>query len=147
MGLFDTFVFAFKTARERSRLRGLELVYLEEIQKTQCASISKVNKDILNLVLHMSNVAWEDTPASICYSKNNISIELYRQAYVMATLSRNNKFIKSKNSLLSNVVMVYEPEKNWTLLSEIFQRVKSGKDSSADKELVDLLLQVALLKY
>ncbi len=141
MGFFNKIKYAFKSANGRMKLYDLERTYIDLIAKSN--DTDKLNQDLLALFFQMSNVAWHETSAASFYSSNQVTVELFRQIYVTSMFSMNNKYIKSKNSFLTNIVLVDNPEQFSTILMAIFDNVKSGKDEFVDKALVDFLLETS----
>ncbi len=149
MGFFSNFKFGLNKAQGRMKLYDLERQQINLILNSDSMANGELNSKLLNLFFQMSNVAWFETSVQLFYSKHSIPVEMFRQAYTIAAFSTKNKYIKSKDSFLSNILFVDSPEEYESYILTIFSKKTIAEDGSEliDKSVIDLILEIVGKNY
>ena len=146
MGLFNLFKDATNSAKARLRIFNLEQRYLNIISNS--SSNAQLNKDLLHLFFEMATIAWNENSCRCFYEKNNIPNEWFNQLYISCSFSGNNEYIKAEQKLLSNLVLVDNPEKFEQILLTIFiNSVNDQQQFDVDKSSADFLLECARAEW
>jgi hypothetical protein len=142
MGLLNLFKSGISAANGRMQIFNLEQKYIETI--TNSNSVEQLNKSLLKLFIEMASIGWNNTSCRLFYEKNNIPVEWFNQMYIMCSFSDKNKYIKSKNKLLSNIVLIDDPEHYDSMILTIFiNSLNDQGQHDIEKSSVSFLLDTA----
>lgn len=146
MGLFSLFKGATNSAKARLSIFDLEQRYVKIVSSS--SANAQLNENLIHLFFEMASIAWNEGSCRYFYEKNNIPNEWFNQLYILCSFSRNNEYIKAEQKLLSNLVLVDDPEKFEQILLTIFiNSVNDQQQFDVDESSADFLLECARAEW
>lgn len=118
MGLFDLVSEGIKSSKARLKIFDLEEQYIKIICSKM--SLDKMNEELFALFSKMAEIAWTSHYSRNFYLTNNVEPKYFIMLFMACSFSKNNDFIISKQKLLSNLILIDNPEKHESMLKTIF---------------------------